>query len=254
MDQGIWGQLYSIDENTVYLRNFTYTGTGSVAIFVYGGTLGDDGGYTKTGYPLRDIQGSVQKLQMSDKAQNHVLKFPEGKTLRDVDWLGLIDRKNKALLSRVLVDDQVKASIPKPVNVEPLLGRNGLSSSQVSILDSRTILIKDFSFKGRAPDTHFLVGVAGTIPNDIDGFVIPNERGSNSPLGPYDNQTIILKIPSDKPDLHNAKWLSIWSQKIKMSLAHTLFPTMAMGVPPSINTLGKEPEVIRNLRNHHYYI
>ena len=28
-DQGISGQLYCIDKNTVYLRNFTYTGTGS---------------------------------------------------------------------------------------------------------------------------------------------------------------------------------------------------------------------------------
>ena len=28
-EQGISGQLYSIDKNTVYLRNFTFTGTGS---------------------------------------------------------------------------------------------------------------------------------------------------------------------------------------------------------------------------------
>ena len=28
-EQGISGQLYCIDKSTVYLRNFTYTGTGS---------------------------------------------------------------------------------------------------------------------------------------------------------------------------------------------------------------------------------
>ena len=79
--------------------------------------MGDDGGYTKTGYPLRSLKGPVQKLAQSDKAQNHVLKFPEGKTLLDIDWLGIIDRKNKALYSRVLVDEGVKASIPRPVTV-----------------------------------------------------------------------------------------------------------------------------------------
>ena len=210
---------------------------------MYGGTLGDDGGYTKTGYPLRDIKGSIKKLEKSDKIQNHILKFPTDKSLMDIDWLGIIDRKNKALYSRVLVDDKVKASIPKPhVLQQPLKGRNGLNSRQVVLLDSRTIVIKDFSFRGRAPDTHFLVGVAGTIPNDIDGFVIPNDLGNGDPLGRYDNQTIILSIPANQPDLHNAKWLSIWSSKIKVSLAQTIFPA-DLNVPPSLDTLGREPEV-----------
>ena len=28
-DQGISGHVYSVDENTVYLKNFTFSGTGS---------------------------------------------------------------------------------------------------------------------------------------------------------------------------------------------------------------------------------
>ena len=28
-DQGISGQVYCVDENTVYLKNFTFSGTGS---------------------------------------------------------------------------------------------------------------------------------------------------------------------------------------------------------------------------------
>ena len=215
-----------------------------MAVFVYGGTLGDDGGYTKTGYPLRDIKGSIQKLYNSPKAQNHLLKFPEEKTLLDIDWLGIIDRKNKALYSRVLVDDRVKEAIPRPQNAPPLRGRNGLDSSEIVIPDSRTIIIKDLTFRGRAPDTHFLIGMAGAIPNDIDGFVIPNEKGTDEPLGRYDNQTIILTIPANKPDLYQAKWISIWSNKIKLSLAHSLFPgNPHLNVPPSLDTLGQEPEV-----------
>ena len=178
--------------------------------------------------------------------QNHVLKFPEDKTLFDVNWLGIIDRQNKALYSRVIFDEKAKASIPQPLSLPvPLLGRNGLESSQVVLLDSRTILIKNLSFKGRAPNTHFMIGVAGTIPNDIDGFIIPDQRGSMEPLGPYRNQTIILSVPVDQPDLRSAKWLSIWSEKIKISLAHTLFPS-PLNIPPSLDTIGVEPESTLN--------
>ena len=100
----------------------------------------------------------IQRLSKSNAGENHVLKFPEDKTLFDVDWLGIIDRKNKALYSRVLVDEKVKASIPSILSLDSLKGRNGLSSSEVIILDSRTIVIKNFNFRGRAPDTHFLIG------------------------------------------------------------------------------------------------
>ena len=29
-----------------------------VALFLYAGTLGNDGGYTKTGYPLKNVKGA----------------------------------------------------------------------------------------------------------------------------------------------------------------------------------------------------
>ena len=90
-----------------------------------------------------------------------------------------------------------------------------------------------------------MMGVAGTIPNDIDGFIIPDEKGTLEPLGPYDNQTLILSVPLDKPDLRSAKWLSIWSEKIKISLAHTLFPPN-VNLPPSLDTIGVEPESTLN--------
>ena len=29
-----------------------------IALFLYAGTLGNDGGYTKTGYPLKNVKGA----------------------------------------------------------------------------------------------------------------------------------------------------------------------------------------------------
>ena len=33
-DQGISGQVYCVDENTVYLKNFTFSGTGSGSTYI----------------------------------------------------------------------------------------------------------------------------------------------------------------------------------------------------------------------------
>ena len=64
----------------------------------------------------------------------------------------------QALYSRVLVDEVTKESIPRPQSLEKLRGPNGLSSSEVVIMDARTLMIKDFNFGGLAPGTtrHFL--------------------------------------------------------------------------------------------------
>ena len=79
------------------------------------------------------------------------LSFPEGKSLYQGDWLGVISRKKKALYSRVRVD-QVKERVPRPHTLSQVLkGKNGLSSTEVVILDSRTVMVKDLKFKGVAP-------------------------------------------------------------------------------------------------------
>ena len=91
-EEGISGKIYAVDKSTVFIRNFTYIGENSrtyaysyglnnefinfintfkvdfhtliyllqldiTALFLYAGTLGNDGGYTKTGYPLKNVKG-----------------------------------------------------------------------------------------------------------------------------------------------------------------------------------------------------
>ncbi len=155
------------------------------------------------------------------------------------------------MYSRVLVDQEVKNAIPSPLSLERLRGRNGLASGPVVILDSRTILIPNLTFKGLAPDTHFMVGRAGTIPNDIDGNAIPDEKGNDDPLGSYSNDTVILSVPLDQPDLSSAKWFSIWSAGIRRSLADILLPMKtSQPVPPALDAIGVEPKVRPYLSHH----
>ena len=52
----------------------------------------------------------------------------------------------------MIVDDDVKEKIPRSQTLpQTLRGKNGLSASSVVLVDSRTIMIKDFTFMGLAP-------------------------------------------------------------------------------------------------------
>lgn len=58
---------------------------------------------------------------------------------------------SQTMLSRVDVTSAAKYDVPRPEPLDPFRGRNGLSSTSVVILDTKTILIENFIFRGLAP-------------------------------------------------------------------------------------------------------
>jgi hypothetical protein len=87
-----------------------------------------------------------------------------------------------------------------------------------------------------------MVGTAGLIPNEVDGFFIPDERGSEQSLGQYRNRTVLLALPKDGPDFRSVRWLSIWSRGLGRSLADIIVPP-PINVPPALEKIGVEPQV-----------
>ena len=55
------------------------------------------------------------------------------------------------MYDRVLIPDSAKASVPSPVYLSRFVGRNGLTSKSVMVADSRTVVVKGFTFRGLAP-------------------------------------------------------------------------------------------------------
>ena len=55
------------------------------------------------------------------------------------------------MYDRVLVSDSAKGSVPSPVYLSRFVGRNGLTSKSVMVADSRTVVVKGFTFRGLAP-------------------------------------------------------------------------------------------------------
>ena len=112
----------------------------------------------------------------------------------------------------------------------------------LNIIDS---LIKVFVSFTPTLDTFFYIGTDGVRPTDaqLQGFPIRDERGSDQPLSSYFNKTIVLSLPSNRPDIFSARWFSIWSIGLKKSLADVAIP-VEPNVPPSLDKLGIDPEVI----------
>ena len=92
-------------------------------------------------------------------------------------------------------------------------------------------------------DTHFMVGKTGLIPNEVDGFVIPDETGSDQSLGQYRNRTILLVLPKIVPDFRHIRWISVWSKGLGRSLAEVLVPP-PINVPPALEKIGVQPQVL----------
>merc|ERR1719318_1956809 len=108
---GVGGFMYAVDKSTIIIKNFTFDGS-DPGTFIYAGTLNPDGSYTKTGYPLTNQQGVVDPVDQS--VAQLLLQFPEGKSVQNVDWIGVLSRRNKKMVGRVLVTDVMKMKIPKP--------------------------------------------------------------------------------------------------------------------------------------------
>ncbi|KAL3217857.1 hypothetical protein MRX96_031963 [Rhipicephalus microplus] len=84
-----------------------------------------------------------------------------------------------------------------------------------------TLVLRDFSYDGRAPGARFIVG-RGDSP-DGNGVLLTDDSGRNEAIKAYRNQTLVLKLtPGNK--ITDFNWFSVFDRKAKRSLAHVEIP------------------------------
>lgn len=94
-----------------------------------------------------------------------------------------------------------KEDAPAPVTIPAGFVKlaHKVSSGEITIKDTRTIHIKQFSYDGAGPDAYFWVG-KGT-PTDsaaiVKGRKIPDENGGYEVIQGYDKADIELLLPAD---------------------------------------------------------
>jgi len=107
------------------------------------------------------------------------------------------------------------------------------SSGEITVLDDRTLSIKDFRYDGAGPDSYFYVGVSDDIEDQPEPYgIIPDENGSREILSDDTGKDIILTLPSTL-SFTSLKWFSVWCRLANQNFADVKFPAN-LNVPPAL--------------------
>ncbi|KAG0728187.1 Alpha-1D adrenergic receptor [Chionoecetes opilio] len=166
--------------------------------------------------------------------RNLLLNFPITKrgqrSFSDVQWISVWCRRFAIDFGHVVIPhDLVK---PAPQRVTGLSSdKPTLHSSAVTLKDTNTIELEDFTFDGTVTDAIFVIG--GGDPTS-SGIPVNNERGSSQPLTKYSGKTIKLEVPDEFKN-NPIQYLGVWSPGKGMLASVTFDPKKP--VPPALSTL-----------------
>jgi len=234
---GVKGDVYAVDSRTLYVRGFSYDGTGPDAYF-YAGSDAEEGPSSR-GFLIPDEKGSDGILGRY-KTKDVVLTLPNGRTLKEVRWLSVWCRAFDVNFGEVNFPERLK--YPRPQKIGAFDGIHEVKSKRIVVVDAQTFLIPSFSYDGQAPDAHFWAG-KGQRPGP-EGNFIADENGSEEPLRKYDGKTLVVVLPGDLT-VFDVDWLSVWCVAFFVDFGHVRIPK-GLNVPPSLRMLGVEPQTKLN--------
>ncbi|XP_030759313.1 protein Skeletor, isoforms B/C [Sitophilus oryzae] len=224
---GIKGTVYAVDESTIFIKGFSYDGTGPDAFFWIGNSPRPSPEGTIIPYP-EDYRGRDPPL----KAHNNtdiILRLPNGKRIRDIRWLSVWCRRFTVDFGEVFIPPNLE--VPRP-RVLPEFKRiaHGLRSDNISILDAKTFYIPNLHYDGGGPDAYFWVG-NGSDPASF-GIKVPNEMGSLEPLRSYLGEDIEIQLPGSLT-VYDIDWLGVWCVQCRQNFGHVMIPK-DLDVPPAL--------------------
>lgn len=225
---GIKGTVYAVDESTIFIKGFSYDGTGPDAFFWIGNSPRPSPEGTIIPFPDDYYERDPPVL----KAHNNsdiILRLPMGKRIRDIRWLSVWCRRFTVDFGEVFIPPDLE--VPKP-RVLPEFKRlaHGLRSDNISILDAKTFYIPNLHYDGAGPDAYFWVG-NGTEPNEY-GKKVPNELGSPKRLRGYFGEDIEIQLPGSLT-VYDIDWLAVWCVQYRHNFGHVMIPK-DLDVPPAL--------------------
>ncbi|XP_048505189.1 protein Skeletor, isoforms B/C isoform X2 [Athalia rosae] len=225
---GIEGTVYAVDDTTIFIKGFSYDGTGPAAYFWVGNTSRPN----PEGYIVPYPEDYNERDPPALKAYNNtdvILRLPQGHRIRNIKWLSIWCQRFTVDFGDVFVPAYL--DVPKP-RVLPEFSRfaHGLRSGNISILDSKTLYIPNLHYDGAGPDAYFWVG-NGSDPNTL-GIKVPNEVGSLDPLRGYQGEDIEIVLPGNLT-VYDIEWLSVWCVQYRQNFGHVHIPKY-LDVPPAL--------------------
>lgn len=99
-------------------------------------------------FRLRDERGSTGVIKRY-RNKDITLSLPEGKTLRDIKWFSVWCDEFAVNFGDVKIPKDF--DFPRPHKVGSLRGVHGVTSDNIVIVDTQTILIPNLTYDGEAP-------------------------------------------------------------------------------------------------------
>ena len=103
----------------------------------------------------------------------------------------------------------------------------------VYAVDEKTLLIKNFTYDGTAPDAFFWVGTNGIKPT-LDGTILPypfagkfyeySDKESPKLMAVLDGTKDIRLTLPDNLNVSDLKWFSVWCREFEVVLGELIFP------------------------------
>jgi len=226
----VTGDVYAVDNITVYIEGFTYDGEAPDAFFFAGNREATP---SSRGFIIPNERGRSEVLGPY-RNKNLVLRFPITKkgqrSLNDVQWI--------SVWCRQFAIDFGHVPIPKGVTWPSAQVAQGLQSdrpvlrsSAVSVVDSNTLKIDDFTFDGTVQDAIFVMGSGDA---ESSGSQVADEKSTKNPLRKYSKKTVLLTIPRDVQG-QPVQYFGVWSPSKGMLASVTFDPSAP--IPPSIKSL-----------------
>ncbi|XP_050304285.1 protein Skeletor, isoforms B/C isoform X2 [Anthonomus grandis grandis] len=225
---GIRGTVYAVDETTIFIKGFSYDGTGPDAFFWIGNSPRPSPEGIIIPYP-EDYHEREPPVLKAHNNSNIILRLPMGKRIRDIRWLSVWCRRFTVDFGEVFIPPNLE--VPKP-RVLPEFKRlaHGLRSDNISILDAKTFYIPNLHYDGAGPDAYFWVG-NGSEPNSF-GYKVPNELGSYDTLRGYLGEDIEIQLPGTLT-VYDIDWLAVWCVQYRHNFGHVMIPK-DLDVPPAL--------------------
>ncbi|XP_074032927.1 protein Skeletor, isoforms B/C isoform X2 [Leptinotarsa decemlineata] len=225
---GIRGIAYAVDESTIFIKGFSYDGTGPDAFFWIGNSPRPSPEGIIIPYP-EDYIGRDPPVLRAYNNTDIILRLPLGKRIRDIRWLSVWCRRFTVDFGEVFIPPNLE--VPKP-RVLPEFKRlaHGLRSDNISILDAKTFYIPNLHYDGAGPDAYFWVG-NGSEPTSF-GIKVPNEMGSLDPLRGYQGEDIEIQLPG-LLTVYDIDWLAVWCVQYRHNFGHVHVPK-DLDVPPAL--------------------
>ncbi|XP_072039501.1 protein Skeletor, isoforms B/C-like [Amphiura filiformis] len=244
------GTIYAEDENTLFIRDFTFDGL-PLATYIWG-SPGD--GPSPDG-DILPVDGSIAPLWDEYEHDYVSVRLPRGKTINDYGSIAVYCRLAAANFGSVTVPDNFIAPGPHDLlNLGFTPRVHNVYARNVKIIDQHTFLFRDVSYDGNGPNAYFWVGV-GNTPDEkgwkaywqiaSDNLQVPDvdeisrRTVDPSPI-PYDgigwdgSVDIFVWLP-DWLTVFDIGYISLWCIPFSQNFGHIDIPAPAdLNIPPYV--------------------